>query len=97
MAKKQQLWTPLDYVHFMAGWPAPENEPEMQAIPVPTPVYMPNPRTIDESAMFGDGFGGGNPYEDASRSFLPPPVATEPPDGMSGFGGMFAPDGGAFG
>ena len=90
MAGKQKLWTPLDYVHYLAGWPPPENEPEVQQVPVPTPVYMPNPRTIDESAMFGMDGGYGGPA-------LPPPIAPPPPDGFSGGGGMFFPDDSPFG
>lgn len=82
----QKLPTPLDYVHFLAGLDAPEEEPDVQMMPVPTPVYMPNPRTLDESQI--PGLGGGGP-------FLPPPVATPP--GMQGGGGMFAPAGGVFG
>jgi hypothetical protein len=90
---KNRIPTPLEYVHWKAGWPAPEEEPEVQMMPVPTPVYMPNPRTVDESQMFGmDQMGGmGGPS-------LPPPIAPPPPPGMSGNGGgFFAPDGGAFG
>lgn len=83
----------------MAGWPAPEEEPEVQYMPVPSPVYMPHPQTIDQSQMYGNqaplqdpmqGMGGG--------PALPPPIAPPPPQGMSGNGmGAYAPEGGMFG
>ncbi len=94
MAGKQKLMTPLDYVALLAGAPPPQEEPEVQQVPVPTPVWMPRPVELDQSAMFGgpDPYGEMNP----GQPYLPPPIAT-PPDGMAGIGGMFAPDGGAFG
>lgn len=91
---KNRIPTPLEYVHWKAGWPAPEEEPEVQMMPVPTPVYMPNPRTIDESQMFGNDMNMGG----MGGPSLPPPIAPPPPPGMSGNGGgFFAPQGGAFG
>jgi hypothetical protein len=88
MAGKQKIPTPLDYVHFLAGLPAPIEEPEPLTVPVPTPVYMPNPQTLDMSQM-GGGFGGG--------PTLPPPLAPEAPPGFEGQNGMMAPSGGFFG
>ncbi len=84
----------MDYVHFLAGLPAPDIEEEPNVMPVPTPVYLPNPQTLDMSQM-GGGFGGGN----SGGPYLPPPVASPPPPtGFSGgMGGMMAPEGGAFG
>lgn len=87
---KNRIPTPLEYIHWLAGWPAPAEEPEVQQIPVPTPIFMPNPRTLDESALF--------PQDQMGGPSLPPPIAPPPPPGMSGNGmGMFAPEGGAFG
>jgi hypothetical protein len=86
--KKQKIPTPLDYVHFLAGLPAPmEEEEEPMGIPIPTPVYMPNPQTLDMGAM---GMGQGGPT-------VPPPIAPQAPPGFQGSGGYFAPEGGAFG
>jgi hypothetical protein len=83
----QKLMTPLDYVAFLAGAPPPPKEPEVQYQPVPTPVYMPNPQTLDMSQM--PGMGGPQ---------LPPPIAPPAPPGFQGgMGGMMAPAGGAFG
>ena len=90
---KNRIPTPLEYTHWLAGWPAPQEEPEVQYMPVPTPVYMPNPRTIDESQMFSNDMMG-----DMGGPSLPPPLAPPPPPGMSGNGmGMYAPEGGMFG
>jgi hypothetical protein len=88
MAKNQKIPTPLDYVHFMAGLPAPIEEEEPTMMPVPTPVYMPHPQSLDMSAM-GGGMGG--------PPAPPPPIAPEAPPGFQGSGGFFAPSGGAFG
>ena len=73
----QKLMTPLDYVAFLLGAPPPPREPDVQVQPVPTPVYMPNPRTIDESMLdFGGGFGGPQ---------VPPPIAPQAPPGYGGY------------
>jgi hypothetical protein len=86
---KNRIPTPLEYIHWKLGFPPPEEEPEVQMMPVPTPVYMPNPQTVDASAMYGNSMAG---------PALPPPIAPPPPTGMSGNGmGMYAPDGGMFG
>lgn len=97
MAARQKLMTPLDYVAILTGAPPPPNEPEVQQIPVPTPVYMPNPRQLDEQAIYGDDpYMAQDPYA-SQQPTLPPPIATLPPDGMRGGNGFFAPTGGAFG
>ena len=91
---KNRIPTPMEYVNWLAGWPAPEEEPEVQYMPVPTPVWMPNPRTIDESQMYGNQA----PMAEPTGPQLPPPIAPPPPPGMGGNGmGMYAPEGGAFG
>ena len=84
MAGKQKLKTPLDYVHFLAGWPAPETEPEVQQVPVPQPFWMPRPMEPHPSMMPWQD--DPNPYgmSDPNQPFLPPPVASAPFDG-----GMF--------
>jgi hypothetical protein len=99
VAAKQKIPTPLDYVHFLAGLPAPVMEPEEEGmgIPIPTPVWMPNPQTLDMSQIPGlQGGGGGNPYDQGGPT-LPPPIAPPAPPGFSGSGGSFSPNGGAFG
>jgi hypothetical protein len=93
MPKRQKIPTPLDYVHFLAGLPAPIEEEEPVGIPVPTPVYMPNPRTLDASAM---GLGQqASPFQ--GGPMVPPPIAPEAPPGFQSSGGFMAPEGGAFG
>ena len=98
---KQKTATPLDYVHFLAGWPPPENEPDPVQVPVPTPVYMPNPRMVDEAALFGNemDMGMGNPYDQSLMGgpTLPPPIAPPAPPGFTGGNGFMAPEGGPFG
>lgn len=86
----QKLLTPLDYVAILAGAPPPPREPDVQYMPIPTPVWMPNPLTVDTSQVPGLGGGFGGPQ-------LPPPIAPPAPPGFSGAGGMLAPEGGVFG
>jgi hypothetical protein len=84
----QKLMTPLDYIAILTGAPPPPNEPDVQYQPIPTPVWMPNPMTVDPMQV--PGLGGG--------PTLPPPIAPPaPPQGFSGMGGMIAPEGGMFG
>ena len=80
-SKKQKLPTPLDYVHFLAGLPAPEIEEEPQYLPVPTPVYMPNPHTLDTRQMMPNPMSGPSQPSPQQGPYLPPPVATPPPHG----------------
>ncbi len=97
MPKRQKIPTPLDYVHFLAGLPAPiEEEDDSMGIPVPTPVWMPQPQHLDPAAMGGGGIMGGG-QQQQQQPYLPPPVAMEAPPGFQGQGGMYSPDSGAFG
>ncbi len=82
MTAKQKIPTPLDYVAFLAGLPAPmkEEEPEVYHIPVPSPMYLPHPQTFHPDAI---------PHMGPT---LPPPLAPEAPPMMDpspygGYGG----------
>lgn len=82
MATKQKIPTPLDYVHFLAGLPAPMEEPDPIIMPVQTPVYLPHP----EPLSLDTGMGMDNPF---APPLVPPPVAGEAPPDFGGGGGYF--------